>query len=164
MDPQNTAVYGCRMDILKVIGANLRRIRGDQTQAQFFERTGIDQSTQSLWESGKKPAALGHLAAKLEEAGIDPLEMLRLEDRPATVDPTTAEIMAGLAELPREVCEEILGLIRVLRSRFSAEQAEAADVLARLRQQDRSLYDGILAGARGLLRNSGTVPSKSGIE
>lgn len=165
MDPTGPTEYACHMDLRQVIGNNLRRIRGALSQDDFAAKTKISQTAQSHWENGKKPDALHELAAKLERAGYDPLELIRLEEKPVAVDPLTAAIIADLNSLPKDVCEQIAALVKVLRARLSSEQTEAADVLARLRRQDRGLYDGILAGARGLLRGERqTPPSKGGIE
>jgi len=167
MDRDHATEYACRMDLRQVIGNNIVRLREQRglTQIQLSQLVGMSQGSLSQWENGLKPDALGDFAAKFEAAGFDPLDLIRLEDRPTAVDPITAAIMADLAALPRDVCESIAALLKVLRGRLSAEQAEAMDVLARLRAQDPSLYEGILGGARGLLRERDTAPpSKGGIE
>jgi transcriptional regulator with XRE-family HTH domain len=172
MDPRTPSMYEVDMHISHFIGSNLRRLRGKESQEDFCARTGIDQSSLSLWENGKRLKHLQAFADKLEAAGIDPAELIRPDDvagegRPAP-DDAALRLARTIRELPDPVSRPLMGLVEALSSRLTGQDADTAELLAMLGRVDPAARAGITAGVRQMvesLTGAARRPSSSpGIE
>jgi transcriptional regulator with XRE-family HTH domain len=70
------------MDMRKLIGRNVRRIRGERglTQEQFAERSGFSQQYISDLERGRRNPTIVSLFEIAEALGSTPVELLTPED------------------------------------------------------------------------------------
>ena len=148
------AVAMSSFDIQAAIGQNLRRIRvrAAMTQEAFAQRLGTDQSSLSLWESGARLPRLKELTRRLEEAGLDPRELLVMDGSTEPPDPDIARAVAALRDLPVDVRGTIAGLAETLRRQIPREyDGEVADLLSMLARIDPSARVGILTALRQLV-------------
>lgn len=64
---------------LKVIGSNIRRLRGSMKQQELAEKAGVSRSTLSSIENGKS-IELDNLLKIAKALGIDPANLFLSED------------------------------------------------------------------------------------
>jgi len=71
------------MDMRKLIGRNVRRIRGERglTQEQFAERSGFSQQYISDLERGRRNPTIVSLFELAQALGSTPIELLTPDDR-----------------------------------------------------------------------------------
>jgi transcriptional regulator with XRE-family HTH domain len=71
------------MDMRKLIGRNVRRIRGERglTQEQFAERSGFSQQYISDLERGRRNPTVVSLFELAQALGSTPVELLTPDDR-----------------------------------------------------------------------------------
>lgn len=114
--------YAGRMsDIGKILAANFRAIRNHYsgTQEGFSEKTGLAQGRISELENAKGWAQITKLGRRLEEAGINPVELLTTS---SPLSPEAAEVL----ELFEAADSETRAAILVLLRGRSARRAKAA--------------------------------------
>lgn len=74
-------------------------MRGDLTQDELAQRTGIDRSLISAWENGRRGMEEANAVKMATALGVDPEEILQLGEERGVV----AELAAQLGELDRRV-------------------------------------------------------------
>jgi transcriptional regulator with XRE-family HTH domain len=108
-------------DLGVVLAANLRRVRKKHagTQERFSEMVGFSQPRLSELERGKGWEQIRGLGERLEEAGINPLELLNLE-----LDEEQAELVELYNAADPRTKEAIRHLLR--SSAAAADQKQIA--------------------------------------
>lgn len=160
-------MYVVGVDIAQVIGTNLKRLREQYgpTQEAFCARTGIDQSSLSLWENGHRLKYLKSLADRLESSGIPPVELLRIDGESIEpLDPELAKLINDIRELPKDIRAPIAQLVSVLRSRLEGHDTDGAELLALIGRIDPAARAGVLDGIRHIVEPLARPTSSPGVE
>lgn len=111
-------------DIGELIGAAIKdiRLRTTETQDNWQEATGMSQSYVSAVERGKKGfKALRAMFAKVEKAGVDPMDIVRLAARKLERNPDEQRLLDLFDRAPAKEREAILTLLEA----HAGEQARA---------------------------------------
>ena len=111
--------YLINMDIGKTLAQNFKaiRIRHAGTQEKFEEKVGLKQGRISELENAKGWAQISNLGERLQQAGIDPAELLQPPAHQVT--PEAAEVLDLFEAADTQTRVAILTLLRASDARKS---------------------------------------------